>query len=503
MYYKERAALYLRKSRSDDPSESINETLAKHYNILTEYAVKHDITIIATYKEVVSGDGLFTRPQMLKLLADIEQDKYTAVLCVDIDRLGRSSTKDSGIIMETLQEHGCCIITPDKVYNLSDDVDEMTVEMKSFFARQELKSIKRRLHRGEVETLKAGGHTGEPPYGYKRIWYDKTPSLEPVPEEAETVKLIYDWYVNNGFGGTIISDKLNAMGIPAPDGGRFTRSSVMMILSNPIYTGKIVWNRKRRIKKKSPTDKHKEVDNPESEWLIAEGLHEAIIQEEQWTKAQEIRKIRAHPPTHTGVLKNPYAGLVYCENCGSAMQRQHSNTRYMSRLLCPITGCNGSIKADVFEKRLLSLITIELENLQLQRKEHRQPPPDTSERQMTLINKQIATIKAQRSRLHDLLEQGVYDIETFMMRQKELTDRLRTAEKELDTLRVNAQMKVINNDISVFIPTLERLIKNWDRLEPVDKNQILKKVIKRIEFKKDIRQYTKSPQFEMKIVWNF
>ena len=177
MDYKSRTAIYLRKSRNDEQSESIDETLARHLDILTDFAVKNGITVIKIYKEVVSGDGLFTRPQMIAMLNDIENGCYTAVMCIDIDRLGRSSTKDSGIILETLRENGCRIITPDKVYDLDNDIDEMTVEMKSFFARQELKSITKRLKRGEIETIKAGGHTGEPPYGYRRIWIGKMPFM--------------------------------------------------------------------------------------------------------------------------------------------------------------------------------------------------------------------------------------------------------------------------------------------------------------------------------------
>ena len=503
MNYKDRVAIYLRKSRSDDENESVAETLERHNKILTEYAIKNDITIIATYKEVVSGDGLFTRPRMLSLLADIEQDKYTAVLCVDIDRLGRSSTKDSGIIMETMKDHSCRIITPEKVYNLDDDVDEMTVEMKTFFARQELKSIKKRLRRGEIETIKAGGHTGEPPYGYKRIWFNKMPSLEPVPEEAQIIKMIYNWYVNDGFGGTIISDKLNAMGVPAPDGGRFSRSSVMMILSNPVYTGKIVWNRKRRIKKKRPTDKYKEIDNPESEWIIVEGLHESIINEEQWNTAQEIRKSRSHPPSYTGVLRNPYAGIVYCANCGSAIQRQHSNKRFGSRLLCPTTGCNGSLKASLFEERLLLMLQIKLDETKLHQDAKEPPKPDAIDEQIALVRRQINTIKSQRGKLHDFLERGIYDTDTFMERQRILSERQNATEKELKQLQDQRIELIETVDSAPFVPTMEQLLHNWNNIEPAEKNKLLKQLIKRIDYKRDSRTFAGKTEFEINITWRF
>ena len=62
MSYKSSVAIYLRKSRMDPEDESIEETLSRHSDALLKYALKEHLNIVAIYKEVVSGDGLFTRP---------------------------------------------------------------------------------------------------------------------------------------------------------------------------------------------------------------------------------------------------------------------------------------------------------------------------------------------------------------------------------------------------------------------------------------------------------
>lgn len=502
MAYKDRAAVYLRKSRSDNPAETVEATLARHKKILHEFAVSAGITITGEYEEVVSGEGLFTRPEMLRLLSDVENGMYTSVLCMEIDRLGRSSTKDSGIIIETLKDAGCCIITPSKTYDLEDDTDELTVELKTFFARQELKSIRRRLAAGERETLKAGGHCGEPPYAYKRLWIGKTPSLEIIPEQAEVVKLIYDWYVNQGLGGIKIADKLNAMGISGPDGGPFARTSVLMILKNPTYCGQIVWNRKRRIRKKKPTDKYKEVDNPPEQWIVAKGLHKPIISEEIFEKAQEIRKTRAHPPTYTGELKNPYAGLVYCKNCGMAIQRYGTwkNNKFYVRLLCPTTSCCGSIPIERFDSHLKLILQEKLNGLLMG--DYTVEPQQDYESEKTALERQITTLKNQRSKLHDFLEQGVYDVDTFMMRQKELTARYAAAENALKEIEQKISDVSAVPTISQIVPSIENLLNNWDDLEAVPKNEALKKIIDRIEFYKQSKVY-RNAQFDMDVLWRF
>lgn len=127
--YKDSVAVYLRKSRMDPDTESVDETLERHSDTLLKLAAKLELNIVEIYKEVVSGDGLFTRPEMCRLLQDVEQDKYSAVCCMEIDRLGRSSQKDGGIILETFQEHNVHIITPNKTYDLNNEIDEQSVEV--------------------------------------------------------------------------------------------------------------------------------------------------------------------------------------------------------------------------------------------------------------------------------------------------------------------------------------------------------------------------------------
>ncbi|MCC8160078.1 MAG: recombinase family protein [Oscillospiraceae bacterium] len=332
--YKDSVAFYLRKSRMDPDSESVDETLSRHADTLMKLAQKLELNVVEIYKEVVSGDGLFTRPEMVRLLQDIEHDKYSAVVCMEIDRLGRSSQKDGGIILETFQEHNVYIITPNKTYNLNDEIDEQSVEMQSFIARQELKSIKRRLRKGVEKTVEFSCHVGEPPYGYRRAYIDKRPTLEICKDEAKVIRMVFDMYVNQGLGSQIISDTLNSMGYKPRKNDRFSRTTIRFYLQNPTYIGKIVWNRRKHIKKKFPTDKNRSVLNPEDKWIVSDGMHKPIISQELFDEAQRIRLTRSHPPSFTGELKNPFAGLIYCKNCGGAMQRQFSKISG-NRLLCP------------------------------------------------------------------------------------------------------------------------------------------------------------------------
>lgn len=488
--YKSAVAIYLRKSRSDNASESIDDTLKRHNSILIEYAKKNSIYVTKTYKEVVSGDGLFTRPQMLKLLQYVEKGEYTSVMCVDIDRLGRSSTKESGIVLEILKRAHCRIITPEKTYDLENEVDEMTVELKSFFARQELRAIKKRLQRGELETLRNGGHTGEPPYGYKRIWIEKTPSLEPVKCESEVVKMIFEQYINGHCGAQRIAERLNKAGFISPSGGKFCRSTILHILSNPIYKGSIVW----KIKGET-TSVNKQFPYDDTKLINSTGLHKAIISSEIWDLAQEIRKSRAHPPSFTGNIKNPYAGLLYCAKCGGAMYRQ-LQTSGEERFICPSKSCSASIKASYIHARIKSALFEYVSTLTSEITLNENTVNHKYYNTEAVIKGHIKKLKIQYEHVHDFLEDGTYDIKTFNARCKKILELIAASECELrETNLFKDKNVVMKNTIPI-----NEILKLWDIFSPTDKNKFLKSLISRITYKRESRSF-KNIYFDTEIFW--
>ncbi len=159
--------IYTRKSRADEDAVSIEETLARHKETLLAFAARQsDLEISKIYEEVVSGDSLYARPRMLELLQAAENGEFEAVLCMDIDRLGRGATSEQGLILETFKAHDIKIITPRKVYDLNNELDEEYAEFETFMARRELKTIKRRLNNGTMKSLSEGCWLTVAPYGY-------------------------------------------------------------------------------------------------------------------------------------------------------------------------------------------------------------------------------------------------------------------------------------------------------------------------------------------------
>lgn len=145
----DRYAKYLRKSRKDLEAEAhgSGETLKKHELILNNLSDSLGIKReqIDTFKEVVSGDSISSRPVIQNLLQLVEQGLYSGVLVVEVERLARGNTLDQGIVANAFQYSNTKIITPAKIYDPSNEFDREYFEFGLFMSRREYNTINRRL----------------------------------------------------------------------------------------------------------------------------------------------------------------------------------------------------------------------------------------------------------------------------------------------------------------------------------------------------------------------
>lgn len=208
-----------------------------------------------------------------------------------------------------------------------------------------------------------------------------------------------------------------------------------MILRNPTYIGKIVWDQKKHIRKGARGNpKHITIYQPPEKWTITDGLHPAIVDRELFDRVQAIMAGRYIPSKRDGTVKSPLAGLVKCANCGMNMQRMVMK-RY-PYLLCTRPGCCASTKFELVEKRVLDSLQDSLDQLSV-----RKPASgvqDTSPLELSLlaVQKELAGANRQKNRLYELLELGEYDIPTFRERMEAVKGKIAALErKETETRR--------------------------------------------------------------------
>ena len=487
------AAAYLRKSRMEEGLDS-DEVLRRHRIGLEECAQRHGLDIVEWYPEVVSGESLYARPQMLRMLEAVEMGQYDAVLCMDLDRLSRGRMKDQGIILDAFKDSGTLIVTPEKVYNLADEIDDELAEFKTFMSRREYKIINKRLRRGLRRSIQDGCYVANAPYGYKKVTIDRRPTLEIFEPEAKFVRIMYDMYAN-GYGCTMIANHVNAMGARPHRSAAFSRNSVAKILRNPTYIGKIVWDQKSHIRKNAKGNpKHITIYNPREKWTITDGLHPPIIEKEVYEKVQEIMEGRYRPSKNDGTIKSPLAGLVKCANCGGNLQRMVFKER--PYLLCTRKGCCAAAKLELIEARVLSHLQDTLSQIELEKPNHQQ---DLSplEQMVSAISKELAAANRQKARLHELLEMGEYDLPTYRERMSIVKEKVSDIERRLeDAQRRLDQARAY--EPSVQAANIRVVLDTYVSCDAAHKNALLHSVIEVITYRKEKK--TKPADFELDFI---
>lgn len=327
VFYNYKTKKYGRKSRFDDPLLSVDEVLEKHNKILDEYAEKHlggPIPEENTYMEIGSGESLKDRPEITRLLKDIEDPEVQAILVVDVQRLSRGDLEDAGRLIRLLRYTNTYVITPMKIYDLRDEYDRDAFERELKRGNEYLEYFKKIQARGRLASVKEGNYIGSvAPYGFDRttIEVDKKVchTLKEKKEEADVVRMVFNWYCNEDIGVTAICRRLEGLNIKTKTGGNYWRPyNIFAMLENVHYIGCVRWNWRKTIKIIEDQEIRKlrpkaKVD----EYLVFEGKHDGIISEELFNKAREIRGKR-HRTKQNLSLKNPFSGIMYCK-CGTKM----------------------------------------------------------------------------------------------------------------------------------------------------------------------------------------
>ena len=479
-------AIYLRRSRADLEAEALGkgETLARHLRSLTELADRSGYEIGEIYREIRSGESIDARPEMLRLLSDVENRRWAGVLCMDIDRLARGDSSDQGRITRTFSLSGTLIVTPGKVYDMSDDDDEEYADFGLFLARKEYKSTRRRMMRGRRASAEEGHFLGSvAPYGYDKVKQAGGRGYTLAPNcGSETVRLIFSLCAA-GSGSTAIAAQLDRLGVPSRGGGKWSRASISDILHNPVYCGKIRWQYRREKKRISggKVTSHREISD---DYILVDGLHPAIISESEFERVQQMLADRRHSSAKASAeLRNPLAGLVFCGKCGALMQRICG--RNEARLACPDRGCdNVSSRLSVVEDALVSALSEWTEmrvGEKRQRAECRGVP-----RTAGILRARLERLSEQAGAVYSYFEQGIYSAEEFRARLKALDEQRRRTAELLDAADTELSAEKAPSVGREFRRT-ETVAEIYRRASAAERNRLLRALVVRAEYTKERR----------------
>lgn len=279
-------------------------------------------------QEVKSGEELANRPVMIKLLEDIEAGQCQAIICQNLSRLSRDEDGiDGRYIKKICRENNCLVITPEMVYDFSQEAHDDMSDFQFLAAKWYKRAMMKQVAQGLRARAAAGGWMGgTPQLGYACVYTPENgdggkPTRELVIDSGEValVELIFDMYIDQG--GNATAEELNRRGYRKPrkaekyrekageDSRPFFASDIIKMVESPLYAGFVTWGKNRQskyLKDFEPTMIHR----PELQ----------IIPIETWERANQERQRRVRDGVPRQKWTNhPFAKLVKCPACDGFM----------------------------------------------------------------------------------------------------------------------------------------------------------------------------------------
>ena len=304
---------------------------------LIKFAEFQDMEVVREYCDAgKSGKSITGRPEFQRMLQDVseERDGVAFILVFELSRFGRNAA-DVLNSLQFIQDYGVNLVCVEDGIDSSKDSGKLTITVLSAVAEIERENILVQTMEGRKQKAREGKwNGGQAPFGYDLDSRNST--LVVNEEEAEIVRIIYDKFVHTDMGADVICNYLNQRGytkkkVRGHELNYFARGLIMKILDNPVYTGKIAYGKNVTEKVKGTRDEYRRVKT--DDYLLADGLHEAIVDEETWEAAREKRKrtgvrfVKTHSLEHEHIL----TGLIRCPLCGGGMsgtvqRRQNKKT---------------------------------------------------------------------------------------------------------------------------------------------------------------------------------
>ena len=268
-----------------------------------------------------SGKSIEGRVSFNQMMEDIKsgKDEVSYVLVFKLSRFGRN-VADVLATLQVMQDFGVNLICVEDGIDSSKDAGKIMISVLSAVAEIERENIRVQTMEGRMRKAREGKWNGGfAPYGYSLI----DGKLEVNEEEAVAIRMIFDQYVNTDLGANGIAKYLENHGIHkiARQNGKnplFDAALIRRIIQNPVYSGKISYGRRRTEKVHGTRNEYRQVKK--DDYLLVDGLHEALVSEEVWEQAQV--KVAAQAKKYEKVNRDKIhllSGILKCPVCGAGM----------------------------------------------------------------------------------------------------------------------------------------------------------------------------------------
>ena len=504
---------------------------------LKAYADFNQYEIVGEYEDAgKSGKSIEGRTEFNRMMEDIKsgKDGISFVLVFKLSRFGRNAA-DVLSTLQTMQDFGVNLICVEDGIDSSKDAGKLMISVLSAVAEIERENIRIQTMEGRIQKAREGKWNGGfAPYGY-RI---NNGILEICEDEAEAIRMIFDCYVNTDLGANGVSKylanhdikKIQRQNGKAP---YFNAMLIREILRNPVYCGKIAYGRRKNEKVHGTRNEYRIVES--NDYLVVDGLHEAIVSEEIWQAAQTKLAAQAHKYESVNAPKDTHihllSAIVKCPICGAGMygnkssKRKHDGTKYKAFYYygCKHRNMERGYKCD-YKKQVpeelldnaVAEIIIQLVSKPrfaalMQEKINMKVDTTALEQEIAHHEKELRQFHAVKSKLIEEIDSLDPDDRHYILMKADLDERLyrmydKIAEAETALIDARAKKQAIEAD-KVTGDNIYKILISFERLYAVmneeERRDLMKELISEIQIYEEPKpngQWLKSIKFRLPII---
>lgn len=476
---------------STDKADQLN-SLEAQKAFFSEYTQRTGDNLVRLYAdEGISGTKIKNRKEFLRMMSEAEHGLFDMVVVKDISRFARNTVD---LLQNVRKLKSLGIETQFLTANMTSmGNSEFVLTIFGALAQEESANTSKRVKFGK----KMNAEKGRVPnivYGYDKTIGDYF-NLEINKSEAEVIRQIYKWYLQEGYGAAKIANMLNERGLKTKRNCNWSQNAVCRILTNELYIGKII-NGKQEVED-FLTGKRKAKD--ETEWMVVDRLDLKIVEPADFEKAQEIlhgRHASFNMNRERQSNKHLFSTLIRCKECGWSFRRTvrtYKNT-YV-RWVCSghngkgADSCPNAVTVD--EDELIDVLQEYFNHILSQKKKVIQYVVGEFQRTYKAKGENLEYEKELKSQLNKLTKVRQKYMDMYaddLISRQELNDKIGGSRREIE--RLENELKMVSYHLtkgeqleSVLNHTFKEIEDITDVREMT--NTQLKRIIQKIEVDKE------------------
>lgn len=454
-----RSVAYIRVSTEEQAEHGYS--IDAQIDIIQQHCQLHNKKLVREYVDRgISGKSISGRTGLQSLLNDLPNGEFDEVIVWKISRISRSM-KDLLDVVDKFEKHKVGFHSISENIETSTAMGRFSFQLLGAVAELERNTIVSNVKLGMKQRARTGRWNGGKVLGYTSATNtensvdsvdDHDAKLVIVPEEAAIVKKIFHLYAS-GMGLKAIANKMNHEGYKTKRGNFFSTSAIKEIITNPLYNGKIRYNRYVNW-----NDRRRKGKNDEP--IIVQGEHEAIIDDDLWNSVQSLqqKKAKTSPRKFNGSFL--LTGLIKCPQCGSSMiasrtvntlkngekiTRKYyscSKFRYQGSAACSANSVRAEESEAYVLNRLKKVVTHKtlLKNVLKRSNEKLGKRVRPTDDEKKIIDKTIKELEGKQKKYMALYENNLIDHDI-------ITERMEELKEEIECLIL--RQEEINKDIGV------------------------------------------------------